>query len=266
MCLILFAYRIHPEYPLVLAANRDEFYERPTAPASFWKEYPHILGGRDLRGGGTWLGISKSGKFAAITNYRDPRLYKDDAPSRGSLVKNFLTERTSAERYLRKVQRADESYNGFNLMLGQIPDLYHYSNITHDIARVKPGIHGLSNHLLDTPWPKVERGKRLFTDVITATIDLSPKPILEILTDTLHPSDDRLPDTGIDIGWERMLSPLFISSPLYGTCSSTVLLVDNDHNVTFAEKVTAPQSEMENIQTFTFKIALDDCGGAPCHV
>jgi uncharacterized protein with NRDE domain len=150
MCLILFAYNVHPSYRLILAANRDEFYERPSAPADFWIKHPKVLAGIDLQEKGTWLGVTKEGKFSAITNYRDPATWKDQAPSRGKLVSRFLTGPLGAGRYLEKISAQASQYNGFNLLLGDADELFVYSN-RGEAQRLSAGIYGLSNHLL-TPF------------------------------------------------------------------------------------------------------------------
>ncbi len=158
MCLIVFAWRQHPDFPLIVAANRDEFYERPTLAADFWADHPEVLGGRDLKEMGTWLGITRKGRFAALTNYRDPLHVRADAPSRGWLVRDFLTGERGAEDYLARLRDRGAAYNGFSLILGDAAGLYYYSNRGEEgPAALAPGVYGLSNHLLDTPWPKVRR-------------------------------------------------------------------------------------------------------------
>ena len=236
MCLILFSYRSHPRCPLILAANRDEFYERPTAPASFWKEAPDILAGRDLKDGGTWLGITKSGRMAAITNYRDPRTLKEGAPSRGGLVSGFLRGDEPPGEYIRRIRRGSARYNGFNLILGDRSGLFYFSNATDVFREISPGTHGISNHLLDTPWPKVKRGTHLLDGVISHCQDPPPDEIFHILADTSQPDDQDLPDTGVGLAWERVLSSIFIQSEGYGTRSSSIIFVDREGNVRFIER------------------------------
>ena len=162
MCLLLLSYKAHANYKMIIAANRDEFYSRPTAPSSFWKEHPDLLAGKDLKGGGTWLGITKGGKFAAITNYRNPANFMKDAPSRGKLVLDFLTERDSPRNYADALIKNSQLYNGFNLLLSNQSELYYFSNQMQKSVLLSPGIYGLSNHILDTPWPKVEKSKASF--------------------------------------------------------------------------------------------------------
>lgn len=236
MCIIFFAYKSHPQYKLILAANRDEFYERPTENARFWRNYPKVLGGRDLEKSGTWLGINKNGEFAAITNYRDFSLLIDDPKSRGNLVKDFLIESQAPENYMEEIRERYYEYNPFNLLVGNISSLYYYSNVEDKIREVKPGIYGLSNALLDISWPKLKRGKEKFENIIGSKEMMDVEDLYDILFDRWTPEDDELPETGIGIEWERILSSIFIESPKYGTRSSTVLLIDNYDKVTFVEK------------------------------
>jgi len=226
MCLILFALDAHPDYPLVLAANRDESYDRPTAPAAPWEDAPRVIAGRDLRGGGTWMGATPEGRWAALTNYRDPREFGRDAPSRGHLVADFLRGDRAPEAYLESLRPRATEYNGFNLLVGDARSAWWYSNRAAAPEPVSPGVHGLSNHLLDTPWPKVERGKRALARLLEGADALAPDHLLEILLDRTYAADHELPDTGVGVELERALSSLFIVSPGYGTRSSTALLVD----------------------------------------
>lgn len=236
MCLILVAWRAHREFPFVVAANRDEFYRRPTAGAAFWPDHPRVLAGRDLEAGGTWMGITRQGRFAALTNYRDPGRHKPDAPSRGRLVADFLTSTQSIDAYLDGLAAA--AYNGFNLLLGEGERLVACSNVSGERHELPPGIYGLSNALLDTPWPKVSSGK---TALETAVAALPGEAGLWKLLrdDTTHP-DSALPATGVPLEWERLLSAAFVISPDYGTRSSTVLTCSTGGVVTFDEQTWRP--------------------------
>ncbi len=236
MCFIVFAYQVNPSYRLVAAANRDEFYERPTSPAAFWKEAPQVLAGRDLKEGGTWMGVTRGGKLAAITNYRDPSALRTSAPSRGHLVSHFLTGTESAASYVEKIALEGQDYNGFNLICGDPENLFVYSN-RGKIEKLGPGIYGLSNHLLDSPWPKIIRGRKALTAaVLKKGADLE-RALFEILSDRKTAPDRELPSTGIALEKERLLSPIFIQSPGYGTRSSSVLLIGLNKRVKFVEKV-----------------------------
>lgn len=222
MCLILFAWKTNPRYHLILAANRDEFFVRPSSPASFWPDHPGLLAGRDLKAGGTWLGVTTSGRFAAITNYRDLSNIKEDAPSRGNLTLDYLISATPPRDYLDSIAAVGGQYNGFNLLIGDLNEIFYYSNIENRIQQLEPGLYGLSNHLLDTGWPKVERGKEMLSKAIDDKAGASD--ILDLLANREKSPDRDLPDTGIPLEWERALSAMHIDMEEYGTVSSTVLL------------------------------------------
>lgn len=236
MCLIVFAYDIHPDYRLILAANRDEFYTRPTAPAAFWDDAPNIFAGRDLEKGGTWLGVTRDGRFAAVTNFRQGYKLKDRARSRGLLVSDFLRSRDKPGSYLEKIETTSGEYDGFNLMAGDRHDMFYFSNRSKERIKVAPGVHGLSNHLLDTSWPKVNRAKDGLARCLKGDSAALVDDLFSLLADDQRAEDARLPDTGVTREWERILSSVFIRSPDYGTRSSTVVLISRDHNVTVIER------------------------------
>jgi uncharacterized protein with NRDE domain len=251
MCLILFAYKVHPSYRLIIAANRDEFYERPSSPAGFWDDAPQVLAGRDLEGGGTWLGITRGGKFAAITNYRDPAAFRMGVPSRGRLVGNFLTGKESAAAYLAKIPSTAHEYNGFNLICGDNSDLFVYSN-HGEKQELTAGIHGLSNRFLDTPWPKVVRGKKFLAAAMTKKGSDLEAALFKLLADRKAAPDNKLPSTGIGPEREKLLSPIFIESPGYGTRSSTILLIGKNRRARFVEKIFDGGSEPWVESRFSF--------------
>ncbi len=252
MCLILMAWQAHPEYPLVVAANRDEFFARPTAPAAFWPEAPQVLAGRDLEAGGTWLGVARNGRFAALTNYRDPAQTRQGAPSRGGLVSRFLTGAQSGEEYLAELETVADRYNGFNLIFGDQRDLWCFSNCGEGERRLSPGIYGLSNHLLDTPWPKVARGKSALSASLQALPDEAP--LFSLLRDDSLAPDEVLPRTGVGLEWERLLSAAFVRSPGYGTRSATVLLRDKLGGVRFTEQEYLPDASPGERRQFAFAV------------
>lgn len=252
MCLVLFAYDAHPSYRLILAANRDEFFERPSSPADFWNRHPQVLAGIDLKEKGTWLGVTKKGKFAAITNYRDPASWKEKAPSRGKLVSRYLTGHSGAERYVKKISGQADEYNGFSLLLGDEDGLWVYSN-RGEMKKLSAGLYGLSNRLLDTPWPKVTRGKRLLKAALAKKGDELEEALFALLADRHIPPDPQLPQTGINLEWERILSPMFISSPVYGTRSSTILLIGKNRRIKFVEKIYNDKSQLWLTSRFSFK-------------
>jgi uncharacterized protein with NRDE domain len=235
MCLVVFAHNSHPNYQFIFAANRDEFYDRPTEQADFWKDQPELLAGKDLKAGGTWMGITKSGKFAAITNYRGLSNIKEDAPTRGLLVTDFLQGTLGPENYYDQVKNNLSDYNDFNLILGNINNLYYFSTHTEGLKKLESGVHGLSNAVLNTPWPKVEKSKKHFLKLLKNK-EMHAWELLSLLSDTLEAKEKDLPDTGVGIEWEKVLSSIFIQSPKYGTRCSTAVLIDNDNNVRLAEK------------------------------
>lgn len=252
MCLILFAQDAHPEYPFVFAGNRDEFYGRPTASADYWDEAPHVLGGRDLQAGGTWLGITRHGHWATVTNVRDQMSHRDDAPSRGQLVAEYLKSEPDPEAYLQALSAKADRYNGFNVLLGTTEETFYFSNRNGAPRRVEPGVHGMSNAQLDDPWPKVERGTTRLQAVLEE--EVTPEHLFNILADREPAPDDELPDTGVGKNTERMLSPPFIETEEYGTRSSTVILVDRSGTVTFVER-TFEQGRPAETRRFSFEIA-----------
>jgi len=256
MCLLLIALEQHPRYKLVLAANRDEYYDRPTAPAQFWEDRPDLLAGRDLKAGGTWLGITRTGRLAAITNYRDPAHIREHAPSRGNLVLRFLEGKVPATRYLDDIRNEGNQYNGFNLIIGSVDELFWYSNRGEGIRQLSKGIYGLSNHLLDTPWPKVEKAKKGLSSVLASREELQPEAFFGILNDRTRPADDVLPDTGVGLEWERVLGPVFISSPVYGTRSSTIILVDHRDRVLFMERTYNSRPDQFHDVIYRFHLHL----------
>ncbi len=245
MCLLVLAHRARPDYPLVLLANRDEYYDRPTAPARFWQEAPHVLAGRDLKAGGTWLGMDTRGRFAAITNYRDPGSYKSAAPSRGALVSDYLLCDMPPETYIDRVSTKASEYNGFNLVVGDLSRIFWFSNRDGAVVELSPGVHGLSNHLLNTPWPKVEKAKKGLAELLAQDPLPQEERFLALLADTTPAPDHLLPDTGVGLEWERILSPIFIKSPNYGTRSSTIIVVDKEGKVTFVEKTHVPKTKVK---------------------
>jgi uncharacterized protein with NRDE domain len=253
MCLIVFANNVLEDYKLIFAANRDEFYNRPSEQADFWKDYPDLLAGKDLQAGGTWMGITRKGKFAAITNFRDLKNHKNDAPSRGKLTLNFLINDVAPEEYYNGLKPELNNYNGFNLILGNIDELYYFSNKTNGLQKLKPGIHGISNAILDTPWPKVEKSKMQLNRLIEHQ-NIHPWEVLNILDDTSPAKDEDLPNTGVGLELERVLSPIFIKSEKYGTWSSTIVTVDNDNNVKFVEKTYFANTGRFSNKEFNFII------------
>lgn len=251
MCLINFQFQSHPKYKLVVAANRDEFYQRPTKPAHFWKDEPSILAGLDLQQGGTWLGITKTGKFAALTNFRDPSKPETGKISRGALVRDFLAGTQSPTDFLTALE--PENYTGFNLLVGDADRLLYYNNLQEETLEIAPGTYGLSNHFLDTPWPKVVKGKKDLNDYLSTHEEVELDSLFAILANSEQASDSFLPNTGIGLEFERKLSAMFIKTADYGTRSASILLIDYDGNITFAER-TFEKGELNGEQIYNFKI------------
>lgn len=239
MCVIFFAYNQHPNHPLILLANRDEFYNRPTAGAARWPDQPYVTAGRDLVAGGTWLGVTDGGKFAAVTNFRDPNSLTGTL-SRGRLVADFLIGEDAAEIHINKVANNSHRYSGFNLLAGEIStgrnELFYFSNRGDGVEKLDPGIYGLSNHLLNTAWPKISTGIRRFSEIVEQP-EISMDDCFALLADETVAEDVDLPDTGIGLTRERILSSIFIRTPGYGTRSSTVVLFREDSGFEFEEKV-----------------------------
>jgi uncharacterized protein with NRDE domain len=254
MCLILFANDCHPKYKLVVASNRDEFYNRPTMPAQFWSDNPNILAGKDLHQGGTWFGITTMGRFGALTNYRDPSNYNPHAPSRGYLVQNYLNSNISPQSYIENLDKEKAEYNGFNFLAGNYEIIYYYSNQEKLIRKVEKGIHGLSNSLLDVPWPKVTKGTKALADCLQYE-DINVEDLFSIMADKEMPDDQYLPQTGVGLEMERMLAPTYVVSDNYGTKSTSVILVDRNNNVQLWERsYTALQMGTWTEVSYEFKI------------
>ncbi len=243
MCLIVFAWQVLPAVPLIAAANRDEFYQRATAPAGYWPEHPRIYAGRDLQAGGSWMGITRAedgataARFAAITNIRAPSEHREQAPSRGQLVADFLAGSMTPQEYVAQIRPRAADYNGFNLILSDGLSLIWYSNRGDADPRngvaLAPGVYGLSNALLDAPWPKVLKTKAQFASLLC--LGAPDDAFFEMLSDTSPAPDMRLPETGVPLDVERMLSAVRIESPAYGTRTSTVVKLYADQHASLHE-------------------------------
>jgi uncharacterized protein with NRDE domain len=255
MCLILFSYRTHPRYSLVLAANRDEFFARPTEPAGFWADTPAILAGRDRQAGGTWMGVHRDGRWAAVTNFRNGARPPPGARSRGDLVAEYLRGKQNAKTYADAILHRQNEFGGFNLLVGNSQGIVFVSSQLPEFLSLGPGLYGLSNHLLDSPWPKVERGKRGLRNLIQALPEMPAEALLELLADRQMADESSLPHTGVNPEWERTLSAAFISAPGYGTRASSVLLMDEAGAVHFRERSFAEQGALLDDRRFDFVIS-----------
>jgi uncharacterized protein with NRDE domain len=254
MCLCLFAINQHDKYPFILLANRDEFRKRPSVKAGFWTDQPQILAGIDLQQMGTWLGITKTGRLAFLTNHRNMETLKQDAPSRGALVSNFLSSEMEADHYLKNINHP-ESFNGFNLIVGQPNALFYYSNVEQKVHQIDDGIHGLSNALLNSFWPKVDTGKKQLQEAIEADT-LVNGDLFGILANDEIPTDDQLPETGVGLEFERILSSRFINTPEYGTVCSTVIKIDRKQNCHFEERTFNAQGQESDRAAYHFQLKL----------
>jgi uncharacterized protein with NRDE domain len=253
MCLILLAWRVHPKYPCVIAANRDEYFERPTASADWWADDSGILGGRDLQAGGTWFGVTRSARFAALTNFRDPATFRMDAPSRGKLVTDFLTARWPTAAGLEEVARRGAQCNPYNLICSDGEVLGVYESTVARARTLEPGVYALSNHLLDTPWPKVRQAK----SQLSAALDELPKAaaMLDLLRDDETAPDGELPRTGVSLELERMLSSAFVRGETYGTRSSTIFTIAVDGTASFAEWAWSETGSLAGLARYHFQVA-----------
>lgn len=238
MCLILFGFQPNNHFKLVVAANRDEFYRRPSRVAGYWPEHPGLLAGKDLQMGGTWLGITRTGRFAAVTNFRETPSASEPPRSRGDLTTNFLLGEMTPTEYLVEVDARATEYKAFNLLVGDADSLYYYCNRQALIQPVEAGIHGLSNHLLDSDWPKVRSGRQQLAALLHSGYDEAA--LFSLLSER---------GSG-DEPW----SAKFIASPEYGTCAATVLTVDYSGRVSFREKNFSTGGQPTTQQDFHFAI------------
>ncbi len=235
MCTVLFAYKEHPKYPLIILSNRDESYQRPSLHAHHWKHNPLIFGGIDLKAGGTWLAVSKKARFAFITNYRDLSKENDGRISRGFLPRDYLLSELNPYEYMQSIQANKEAYNPFNLIVGDMNTLYYYSNVQDMIVPIQKGYYGLSNGLLGESWPKVNRG---VCELESATLhsEIAIEDFFNILSNTHTYDFSILPKTGIDADLEEALSSIFIALDQYGTRYQSIVLIDQESQITFYEK------------------------------
>lgn len=252
MCLLVFAWNLHPRYRLIFAGNRDEFYDRPAAPLAWWDDRRDILGGRDLQAGGTWLAVSRRRRFGVVTNFRDMQRPLPGAPSRGSLITNYLVGDSDSPAFMKELAATADEYGGFNLLLADDEAMVYASNRSSEFSSAVPtGIHGLSNHLLDTPWPKLALTRRRFERLI-APKEPSLPDLFEMLSDRTPAPDDQLPDTGVGPEWERLLSSPFIVSERYGTRCSTVLRIGRDGRVEIRERRFDATGRISGTSEFEF--------------
>jgi len=253
MCLIFLSYNQHPKYPLIIAANRDEFLDRPALPMDYWPENPNILAGQDLTGGGTWLGVTTSGYFSMLTNYRDMANIKTNAPTRGKLVLDYLKGEFDPATYLQALDASGGQYNGYNILLGTMHNPWYYSNQNHKFYQLGSGLYGLSNALLDSNWPKVDRGKTAFRELVESN-NVNSESLFELMINKELADDDQLPDTGIGIEKEKLLSSMFIDMQGYGTRNTTILIMDRNNTVEITERTYSKADGTSSDQKFNFSL------------
>lgn len=232
MCLIVFAWRPAHALPLIVAANRDEFYDRPSLPIGHWQDAPQVVAGLDLQAGGTWMGLTEQGRFAALTNIRDPSI-ATGSRSRGELPARFLCGELSPEAYLTELTGHLEHYSGFNLLVGDRHELWYLNSLEAEPRPLSAGVYGMSNAAMDTPWPKLRRARSAFQDCLEAT---DADTLLHLLSDSQPAEDADLPSTGVSRELEKLLSSVFIRSPDYGTRVSTVVIRRADGSAQIVER------------------------------
>ncbi|WP_051564428.1 NRDE family protein [Desulfovermiculus halophilus] len=254
MCLMVMAVRVHPDFPLILAANRDEFDSRGSRPAQFWPEAPQVLAGRDHNGGGTWLGVNTRGRLAMVTNVRDPKTFRPHRPSRGKLPVDYLLHTQDETRFWSRLSRTGSEYNGFNLVFGSGSELHWFSNAGGGARPIPSGIHGLSNAGLNTPWPKVIRARAGLWALLHSGRRPGPEELFALLADTTRVPDRDLPDTGVGLDMERILAPICVHSPGYGTQVSTLVFVHRSGRIDFWEKDVRTGNEVGGNAVRRFRI------------
>ena len=264
MCLIGIAWKAHPDFALIVAANRDEFHARPTAPSAWWRDAPHLLAGRDLQSGGAWMGITRAGRFAALTNVRDPGGQPAEAPTRGALVADFLCGDAAPASYAARLSAHASHYNGFNLLAGTPEQLWYGGNRGAASQALPAGIYGLSNALLDTPWPKVTALKTALGAALDGMAAQGPLqsrvsgllPALFLALSNAQPAPDvLLPRTGVPLERERALSAALVIAPVYGTRASTVLCVAHDGTAVWEERSITPDGRVAHTVREQFQLA-----------
>lgn len=250
MCVLYLALEAHPDYPLVVAANRDEFFDRPGTPAGPWPGRPDVLAGRDLTGGGTWMGITRGGRFAAVTNFRDRLSHRPDRRSRGELVRDFLLGFDEPGAYVDSLRSRVDHYNWFNLIVGEGGTYHLFGSQAREGRRLTPGIHGISNGGLDDPWPKVVRGKERLGELLAENPPDLVEALLTLLVDDAPAPDESLPDTGVGLELERVFSSIFVRLPSrgYGTRSSSVIVAHADGFIRFVELTHEPDGKSSRVE------------------
>ncbi|XOV77560.1 MAG: NRDE family protein [Aestuariibacter sp.] len=255
MCILFIAVNKHPKYPLIIAANRDEFYQRATEPSYFWSTQPKLLAGLDLEAGGTWMGINEHGFISAITNIRAPHMQKQDAISRGFLARDYLLDTPELKQFEQQLHQSRERYNGYNLLYGPWQNLRVYNNFDDSVALLSDGFYGLSNANLNSPWPKINKGVQALQSYCLTHDTLNDDALFDLLRDENKAEDHLLPQTGVPYEWEKHLSSIFIQMDGYGTRSSTLLTINHDNEVSWQERCFDNKGVLFSEQKFHFQIA-----------
>lgn len=251
MCILFVALDVLPEHPVIICANRDEFHVRPTEPAHFWPPEGHLLAGKDLQAGGSWLGVNQHGQIAALTNIRAPELQQSNKRSRGELVLKALeVPNTMTTSWLRE---QGHFYNPFNLLFGKGSELYCYHSLNSEIQRLAPGFHAISNGAIDDIWPKMAKGTQALEQQLSNASAIDIDALLAIMTDQSQADDDELPQTGVALEWERQLSSIYIKHPEYGTRSTSIIIQDQQSNTEFIE--VRYDGKGRNLGRQSFKVA-----------
>lgn len=255
MCILFIAVEQHPIFPLIIAANRDEFYPRPTQESHFWHDHKNLLAGKDLQAGGTWMGVNTEGGIAALTNIRNPEKHDNElSTSRGHIVSSYLLGDTPESNYIQNLKTSRNTYNGYNLLFGKWNQLQVYNNHDDSLQKLTPGFYGLSNADLNSPWPKINSGVSALETYCSENADLDVEQLFALLMDETKADDSELPNTGVPYEWEKKLSSIFIRSEGYGTRSSTILTVDQNQRLSWYEHTFNDNKQVINTQYFHFNI------------
>ena len=254
MCILFIAIEQHLKYPLIICANRDEFHQRPTQALHVWHE-PKILAGKDLQAGGTWLGLSPSGRFAALTNFRKLPLSQEAKKSRGDLVLQALAN--TEDNLTEQLTQHANLYHGFNLIHGSLNNLYCYDSVNNKSHQLSKGVHSICNGALDDIWPKMTQGEKLLKDAIKLQGNISIEALFDLMTNDKQALPNLLPSTGLSEEWEQLLSSIFILSPTYGTRTTTILTQDTQGNVDVYDRSYNPLGDCVSKQNFTLATAFD---------
>ena len=258
MCILFLAINQHPDYPMIICANRDEFHQRPTKEAHYWEDKEGILAGRDLQAGGSWLGINRKGQFAAITNIRTGEKVLENKKSRGELVTFVLEDNTSGEQHQTIsepwLKEHGDSYNPFNLIYGDLVQLYCYNSVTAEHIKLTTGFHSISNGAMDEIWPKMAKGEQQLEQLVKSAAGINETALLSILNNQTRPEESELPDTGIPAEWEQLLSSIFICSEKYGTRSSSLVLFGVDSSINFTEVEYDIEGNHLSLNRFNFSL------------